>query len=56
VPYDASQLYARNVASLLQYLVREGKVATDSTDDEIIRDTMLCHDGKITSARMLGSN
>jgi NAD(P) transhydrogenase subunit alpha len=51
VPYHASQMYARNLAAFLTYLVKDGKLRTDS-DDEIVRETLLTRDGKIVNARV----
>jgi NAD(P) transhydrogenase subunit alpha len=49
VPYHASQLYSRNVSSLVAHLVKKGDLVVD-LEDEITRDTLLCRDGEITSA------
>jgi H+-translocating NAD(P) transhydrogenase subunit alpha len=51
VPYHASQMYARNLTSFLLNLVKDGKVRPPSEDD-IIRETMLTHDGEIVNARV----
>ncbi len=40
VPVHASQMYARNIAALLQHLVKDGKLSLDY-EDEITRDTCL---------------
>ena len=40
IPYHASQMYARNIASFLQLLVRDGKLHLD-LEDQIIRETLL---------------
>ncbi len=53
VPYHASQMYARNVATFLQHLVKQGKLEID-TSDEITRDTLVCRDGAIVHPRMSG--
>lgn len=42
----ASELYARNVASLLELVVREGAIQLD-LQDEIVAGTLLTHDGRI---------
>lgn len=47
MPYHASQLYSRNVFTLLQHLMKDGNVQFDY-DDQITRDTTLTHDGEIT--------
>lgn len=47
MPYDASRLYARNVLTLLQHLIKDGALNFDYSD-EITRGTTLTHDGEIT--------
>jgi NAD(P) transhydrogenase subunit alpha len=47
MPYDASRLYARNIFTLLQHLMKDGALVFDDTD-EITRDTTLTRDGEIT--------
>ena len=51
VPYHASQMFARNVASFLLHLVKEGKVNLN-LQDEIIRETLVTHGGEVVSARV----
>ena len=51
VPYHASQMYARNVTAFLQYVVKEGKLQLN-TQDEIIRDTLVTHEGEIVNRRV----
>ena len=46
VALDASQMYARNVASFLLHVTREGKLVVDF-DDEIIRETCVTHAGEV---------
>jgi len=46
VPTHASQLYSRNVQTLLDYLIKDGKIELDM-DDEIVRGTTLVHAGTI---------
>jgi len=46
IPYHASQLYSRNVLTLLVHLLKDGNLVLDF-DDEITRGTCLTHDGKI---------
>jgi len=43
---DASTLYARNVHSLLQLMMKEGALAVD-TEDEVIAGSLLTHDGQV---------
>jgi NAD(P) transhydrogenase subunit alpha len=51
VPYHASQMYAKNVATFLLYMVKEGKLQIDP-QDEIVRETLLTQGGEIVSARL----
>jgi NAD(P) transhydrogenase subunit alpha len=51
VPYHASQLYAKNISAFLLHLVQDGQVRT-STDDEIIRDTLITRGGDIVNTRV----
>ncbi len=46
MPYHASQLYSRNVHTLLAHLLKDGKLNLDM-DDEITRGTTIVHDGTI---------
>ena len=51
VPYHASQLYAKNISSLLLHLVNgEGRFDMNS-QDEITRETLLCDGGQVVHAR-----
>jgi NAD(P) transhydrogenase subunit alpha len=52
LPRDASQLYSSNVLALLKLLVQKGE-AVINRDDQIIRDTLVTHDGKVVNARVL---
>ncbi|MBI2826427.1 MAG: Re/Si-specific NAD(P)(+) transhydrogenase subunit alpha [Planctomycetia bacterium] len=51
VPYHASQMYAKNVTSLLAHLVRAGKLELD-LEDQITRDTLVARDGQIVNPRV----
>ena len=51
VPYHASALYARNVSAFLQHLVKDGTLQLDMKD-EIIRETMVTHNGEVVNARV----
>lgn len=44
----ASELYARNIFSLLQLIVKDGAIAIDLAD-EVIAGTLLTHDGRIVN-------
>jgi NAD(P) transhydrogenase subunit alpha len=50
-PYHASQMYARNLTSFLQNLVKDGKVRPPESD-EIIRETLLTQGGEVVNARV----
>ena len=50
-PYHASQMYARNLTSFLQNLVKDGKVRPPESDD-IVRDTLLTQGGEVVNARI----
>ena len=51
VPYHASQLYARNVSAFLQYLVKDGRVQLNPSD-EILRETLVTQGGEVVNARV----
>lgn len=46
VPTHASQLYSRNVQTLLEYIIKDNAIALDM-DDEIVRGTTLVDNGTI---------
>ena len=48
LPVHASQMFSRNVASLLTLLVEEGELKID-TEDEVVRGTLVTRDGKIVN-------
>ncbi len=54
VPYDASQMYARNVTAFLVNLIDDGAVNLD-LEDEIIQGTLLTHDGEVVAERVRGA-
>ena len=51
VPYHASQMYARNLSAFLVHLVKDGKLQLN-LDDEIIRETLVTHEGEIVNQRV----
>jgi H+-translocating NAD(P) transhydrogenase subunit alpha len=51
VPYHASQMYARNLTAFLLNLTKEGKLQMN-LKDEIIRETLLTHEGQIVNAKV----
>jgi NAD(P) transhydrogenase subunit alpha len=46
IPYHASQMYARNIATFLKYLIKDGKLNLDR-DDEIVRETLVTYAGEV---------
>ena len=50
--HHASQLYGANVAALLKLLVKNGELAID-LGDEIIRETLVTHGGKVVNTRVI---
>ncbi|HWF12312.1 MAG TPA: Re/Si-specific NAD(P)(+) transhydrogenase subunit alpha [Candidatus Acidoferrales bacterium] len=51
VPNDASQMYARNISSFLQLLVKDGKLQVNLEDD-IIKSTILTQGGEVINPRV----
>ncbi|HEY5315544.1 MAG TPA: Re/Si-specific NAD(P)(+) transhydrogenase subunit alpha [Pirellulales bacterium] len=51
VPYHASQMYSKNVATLLAYLVKDGKLTLDR-QDEIVAETLVAIDGQVVHPRV----
>jgi NAD(P) transhydrogenase subunit alpha len=47
MPTHASQMYSRNVWTLLDHLLSDGELTLDF-DDEITRETCVTHDGRVT--------
>lgn len=54
VPFDASQMYARNVTAFLQELSREGEVHVD-LENEVLRETLVTLDGEVVHPRVRDS-
>ena len=52
VPQHASQMYSANIAAFVKLLVRDGAVALDR-EDEIIRETLVTHEGRVVHPRVL---
>jgi NAD(P) transhydrogenase subunit alpha len=56
MPGSATQMYARNIQTLLKHLIKDGSVVLDF-DDEITRGATITHDGKVVheaTAKALG--
>jgi proton-translocating NAD(P)+ transhydrogenase subunit alpha len=51
VPYDASQMYARNVTAFLGGLLEDGAVRVN-LEDEILRETLLTRQGEVVHPRV----
>src|SRR5713101_165941 len=51
VPFNASQMYARNLTAFLLLMVKDGKLQID-TKDEIIRETLLTQGGEVVNPRL----
>jgi NAD(P) transhydrogenase subunit alpha len=51
IPYHASQMYARNIATFLKYLIKDGKIALDR-EDEIVRETLVTYQGEVVHPRV----
>jgi NAD(P) transhydrogenase subunit alpha len=52
IPYHASQMYAKNVATFLLHLVDEGNLKID-IEDEITEGTLITQGGKVVNPRIL---
>jgi NAD(P) transhydrogenase subunit alpha len=50
VPYHASQMYARTLATFIPHLLKDGKLVLD-IEDEITRETLVTRDGDIVNPR-----
>ena len=53
VPYHASQMYARNLATFITHLLKDGKLRLD-LGDEITRETLVTRDGAVVHERIRG--
>ena len=51
MPVHASQMYAKNLQTLLQYLIKDGEMTLDF-EDEIIAGACVAHGGEIRSDRV----
>ncbi|MBE9128495.1 MULTISPECIES: Re/Si-specific NAD(P)(+) transhydrogenase subunit alpha [unclassified Coleofasciculus] len=51
MPVNASQMYAKNISTLLQYLIKEGQLQLNF-DDDIIASTCITHGGEILNQRV----
>ena len=51
VPYHASQMYARNIATFVRHLVKDGELRVD-LEDEITRETLVTRGGEVVHPRV----
>jgi len=51
VPHDASQMYAKNIATFLLHLVNNGQL-TVNLDNQITRETLVTRDGAVVHAKV----
>ena len=51
-PYHASQMYATNVVNLLKLMVNKEGVLNIDLNDDIIRETLVTHEGKVVNPRV----
>ena len=51
MPVHASQMYAKNISTLLQYLIKDGELQLNFEDD-IINSTCVTHGGEIRNQRV----
>jgi NAD(P) transhydrogenase subunit alpha len=51
IPYHASQMYAKNIATFLKYLTKDGQIVMNR-EDEIVRETLVTHEGEVVHARV----
>jgi H+-translocating NAD(P) transhydrogenase subunit alpha len=51
IPFHASQMYARNMATFLKYLVKDGRLVL-AREDEIVRETLVTCDGEVVHPRL----
>jgi NAD(P) transhydrogenase subunit alpha len=51
IPYHASQMYAKNIATFLKYLIHDGAISLNR-DDEIVRETLVTQPGEVVHPRV----
>ena len=52
VPFHASQMYATNVVNLLKLMLNKEGVLKLDLNDEVIRETLVTHEGKVVNTRV----
>src|SRR4051794_11263506 len=51
IPYHASQMYGKNIATFLKLLIKDGHLALN-LEDEIVRETLVTRDGEVVHPRV----
>jgi len=51
IPYHASQMYAKNIATFVKYLIKDSALRLDR-EDEIVRETLVTHEGEVVHPRV----
>ena len=51
IPFHASQMYAKNIATFLKYLIQDGKLSLNR-EDEIVRETLVTYAGEIAHPKI----
>ena len=51
VPYHASEMYAKNLLSLILHISKEGKVELN-LEDEIVKGSLITHNGEVVNPRI----
>lgn len=51
IPFHASQMFSNNITKFLANMVKDGQIELN-LEDEIIRDTLVAHDGDVVSSRL----
>jgi NAD(P) transhydrogenase subunit alpha len=54
VPYHASQMYAKNLQTLLAHLTKDKTLVLD-LEDEITREILVTREGKVVHPRLIGA-
>ena len=52
VPYHASQLYARNIATFLKNMMTKDGQLNINLDDEIVRETLIARNGEVVHPKV----
>ncbi len=52
VPYHASQMYAKNIATFLKYLIDKDGALVLNREDEIVRETLVTYAGEVVHPRV----